>query len=105
MTTTAMSLDSVSAIPIKMAACVASNDTLLGPLGPVIERFTGAFGGLLFPAAIFMIVLYGVILIFTIKRDSSGTIRAIVAIAGVVVALPLLILVLGSIFTYMNDLC
>ena len=98
----------LAALPsvLPMADCIPTNDLLYGPLGPVITKLTGAFGGLFLPTAIMMIVLLGIlILAFVLSKRGSQFMKAVAGVIAVVLGLPLVILIIASMYTMLNSTC
>ena len=89
-----------------MKQCIPTNNLLYGPLGPVITQLTGAFGGLFLPVAIMVIILLGIlILAFVLSKKGSQFMKAVAGVVAVVLGLPLVILIIASIYTMLNNAC
>jgi hypothetical protein len=88
------------------AVCVQTNNLLLTPLGPVINLFSGAFGGVLQPLAIAVLVILGVIaLALILTKHAAKFLRLIGIVLAVPVAVVLAILLFNAIYTAFNHLC
>lgn len=101
-------MSSIMALPsaLPAAQCIPSNDLLSGPLGGVIDKLSGAFGGLVMPLAIMMVLLLAVIFLVTVlTKSASRFLKAGGVVVGAVLGLPLLILIVASLFALFNNAC
>ena len=89
-----------------LAACIPSNTTFSGPLAPVMELIAGAFGGLLWPAAVMMIVILALLAVFQAHTDrAQGMLRAIVWIMIIVFGVMIVMMVVTGVYTNLNARC
>lgn len=88
------------------AECIPTNDTLIGPLRPIIDQITGAIGGLLFGVVI--LVLIGLILgaiVTVMSSKSSQLIKAIVLVVGIPLFGIVLVAAYTGLVTTLNNSC
>ena len=98
----------VTALPqaMPMAKCVPTNNVLVGPLNSVIDKITGAFGGLIAPLGFMMILLVAALVVVTIlTKRAQGLMKAIGMVVGVLLGLPLVVLVVSALYTLLNNAC
>lgn len=89
-----------------LADCIPKNNAFAGALAPVMQWIAGAFGGLLWPAAVMMIVIFAVVAVFMAKSDKAeGFIRAIGFIVMVVLGVMIALLVLTGVVGYIDSQC
>jgi hypothetical protein len=91
---------------LPMAQCIPTNDLLYGPLGPIITKLAGGFGGLILPTAVMVLLLGAVGFVVTVlTKKASMFLRAIGVVVGVILGLPLLILIVSAVYTLLNNAC
>ncbi len=98
----------LAALPsvLPTAQCVPTNDLLYGPLGPIISKLAGGVGGLILPTVVMMLMLTAVLIVATILTKKSAVfMKAVGALVGVALGVPLLILIVAAIYTMINSAC
>lgn len=69
---------------LRFGNCVPSNDTLSGPLAAPLETLIGAANGLMPWIITAVVVVLGIVAVFTIKSDkASGKLKAIAYVLAV----------------------
>lgn len=88
------------------AECIPTNDTLIGPLEPIIAEITGAIGGVLFGVVIVILIalLLGAI-VTVMSNKSSQLIKAIVLVVGIPLVGIVLVAAYTGLVTALNASC
>ena len=96
----------VPSVILPMAQCIPSNNLLYGPLDGIITQLAGGFGGLFVPLVIMVLLLAGVLFVATIlTKKASAFLKAMGAVIGAGLGLPLVILIFAAVYTLLNNAC
>lgn len=89
-----------------LAKCIPENNTFSGPLNPVLELVAGAFGGIMFEAAVTMIIIFALVGIFLAKSDrAQGWIKAIGMVVVILLGVMIVLLVISGVATAIDGQC
>ena len=91
---------------LPMAECIPVNGRLTSRIGPAIDSFSGAFGGLLAPLAILMtVILIAAAIAMAVTNDGHKWLKRMVLPIVGLIAGALLIFMGIVVFDLLNNLC